>query len=184
MERYPPLWRSHDAAVEPCLAEDLPVCRKQSARALDAARQLRDALSGADVPEGLEQTDRQFRRGLTSLADNLDRTLAAIDAGDEDALASLHTCCSGAGADVSNAVGVFNQELGLDWSSSDSSPRLQQGALRRTGASANWRFVDAGEPGRTNGRKWRSGNVAVLFERVLETCEPVSASFEDERSEA
>ena len=113
-ERYPPLGRSLDAAAEPCLAEDFPVCRKQSARARAAARQLVGALSGADVPEGLEQADRRFRHGLRTLADDLDRTLAAIDAADEDALASLRTCCSGAGVDVSNAVGVFNQELDLD----------------------------------------------------------------------
>lgn len=46
--------------------------------------------------------------------DNLEPTLAAIDAGDDDNLASLRSCCSAAGADMTNTVGVFNEEVDLD----------------------------------------------------------------------
>lgn len=114
MQRYPPLSEALDAAVEPCQAEDLPTCRSHSAEALEASRHLLEGLESADVPDGLEEADRQFRKGLNALAANLEKTLAAIDAGNEDELASLRTCCSGASADVSNPVGLFNQELDLD----------------------------------------------------------------------
>jgi hypothetical protein len=114
IERYAPLARSLDAAVEPCQAEDLSACRTHSARALDAARTLLDRLDGTNAPNRLEEADRQFRRSLRALVDNLERTLAAIDAGDDDKLASLRWCCSPAGANMTNAVGDFNEELDLD----------------------------------------------------------------------
>jgi hypothetical protein len=112
-ERYVPLKQALDAAVEPCQAEDFPTCRRHMTRALDAAEMLRERLMDADVPEGLEDADRQFKRGLSALADVLEQTLAAIDAGDEDEVARLHMEQHAAGADVNNPLGLFNQKLGL-----------------------------------------------------------------------
>jgi hypothetical protein len=114
LESYPPLERSLEAAVEPCQAEDFSACGTHSARALDHARTLLRALEKADVPDGLEEADRQFKRGLAALATVLECRLPAIEARDDDALASLRTCCSGAEADLVNPIGLFNQKLDLD----------------------------------------------------------------------
>ncbi len=114
VEGYPPLQQAMEAAVEPCQAEDFATCATHTARALDRARALRQALAKAEVPEGLEEADRQFKQGLTALAALLERRLPAIKAGDDEALARLSTCCSGVEADVVNPIGLFNQELDLD----------------------------------------------------------------------
>jgi hypothetical protein len=113
-QRYPPLKRSLDAAVEPCLADDFPVCGQHYTRALAQARMLLDALDGADVPEGLENADRQFRRGLRALVAVLERTLRATEARDGDEMARLHTEQHVVAVDVNNPLGLFNERLDLD----------------------------------------------------------------------
>jgi hypothetical protein len=74
MERYPPIERAMEAAVEPCLREDLPQRSRHYGEAKEHVERLLAELEEVDPPAGLEQADAQFRRGLTDIAELLGET--------------------------------------------------------------------------------------------------------------
>ncbi|MEX2211985.1 MAG: hypothetical protein WD689_09530 [Gaiellaceae bacterium] len=110
----PQLANALDAAVEPCLAQDLPACERLLEEARDSATALFMALVDAEPPDELAAAHAQLTGGLDRLRAALQHGIDEAAAGNDDELADVRTEIHDASVDVNNAFGEIAEELDLD----------------------------------------------------------------------